>query len=298
MIVMLRGITIRELGKNLTIPPLVQTSKDIIDVIDFKNINFGEYDFIAQNGMAGPGKKHLHIYEFTENLCKNKKIPLLIRELPVIRNEKTSNWWRFSWNHYFLDEGIYPYDESCNRWEELKKKLNIEVKEWNRPGDLILICLQKPMDSALNRLHEKNIKYQDFCIDLIKNIKKISDRKILIRPHPKDPTDLIINLKFLFSDIELSCADSIYDDLNRSFCMITYNSTSSVESVIYGIPTITLDTSAVSKDVTFHSINNIESEIIFDRDKWLKEIAFMQWSEKEILSGYVWNLLKNKIWIN
>jgi hypothetical protein len=78
--------------------------------------------------------------------------------------------------------------------------------------------------------------------------------------------------------------------------MITYNSTSSDESVFCGIPTITLDTSAVSTEVTFHSLDNIESEINFDRDNWLKKIAFMQWSEKEITSGYVWELLKNKIY--
>jgi len=294
----MKGISVKELGKNQSIPQLVEKTKDVIDIIEFERIQNIECDFIAQNGMAGPGKKYLHIYQFTEKFCKNSKIPLLIRELPAIRNEQTNNWWRFSWNHYFLDEGIYPYDESYNRWDELKKKFCIEIKEWHRPGDVILICLQKPMDSALNRLHERNIKYQDFCIDLIKEIKKVSDRKILIRSHPKDPTDLIINLKFLFSDIEFSYSNSIYDDLNKSFCMITYNSTSSVESVMYGIPTITLDTSAVSEEVTFHSINDIESEIAFDRDKWLKKIAFMQWSEEEIKSGYVWNLLKNKIWRN
>lgn len=293
---MKRGIVVKELGKNLTIPPLVENSKDIIDIIEFNSIESYDFDFIAQNGMAGPGKKHLHMYQHIEKFCSNSKIPLLIRELPAIRNEQTSDWWRFSWNHYFLDEGIYPYDDSYNRWEELQKQFNIKIKEWHRPGDLILICLQKPMDSALHRLHNKNIDYKDFCIDLIKKIKKISGRKILIRPHPKDPTALIVNLKLLFPDIEVSTSESIQEDLNRSWCMITYNSTSSVESVFYGVSTITLDTGAVSAEVTSHTLDDIESDINFDRNNWLKKIAFMQWSEEEIKSGYVWKLLKDKIW--
>lgn len=293
---MKRGIVVKELGKNLTIPPLVKNSKDIIDIIEFNDIKSCELDFIAQNGMAGPGKKHLHMYQFTEEFCKNLKIPLLVRELPAIRNEQTSEWWRFSWNHYFLDEGIYPYDDSYDRWSELQKKLHIEIKNWHRPGGLILICLQKPMDSALNRLQIENFNYQDFCIDLIKKIKKISGRKILIRPHPKDPTALIVNLKLLFPDIEVSTSESIQEDLNRSWCMITYNSTSSVESVFYGVSTITLDTGAVSAEVTSHTLDDIESDINFDRNNWFKKIAFMQWSEEEIKSGYVWKLLKDKIW--
>lgn len=292
---MLKGIVVKELGKNLTIPPLVKNSEDTIEVIEFNKIESSKFDFIAQNGMAGPGKKYLHMYEFTEKFCKDKKIPLLIRELPAIRNEQTSGWWRFSWNHYFLDEGLYPYDDSYDRWSELQKKFNIEIKDWHRPGDIILICLQKPMDSALNRLHIKNFNYQDFCIDLIKKIKKVSDRKILIRPHPKDPTDLIVNLKLLFPNIEVSTSESIQEDLNRSWCMITYNSTSSVESVFYGVSTITLDTSAISTEVTSHTLDDIESDINFDRNNWLKKIAFMQWSEEEIKSGYVWKLLKNKM---
>jgi hypothetical protein len=294
----LKGIAIRELGKNLTIPPLVESSEDNIDIIHFSDIQSRDYDFIAQNGMAGPGKKPLHIYEFTEKLCKDKKIPLLIRELPAIRNDQTSNWWRFSWNHYFLDEGLYPYDDSYDRWSELQKKFNIEIKEWHRPGDCILFSLQKPMDSALNRLHQQNIDYQDFCIGIIDQLQKISDRKILIRPHPKDPTDLATNLKNRFPEIEITKSNSLQQDFDRSWCMITYNSTSGVDSVINGIHTITLDSSAVSTDVSFHSLDHIESDADFNRKEWLKRIAFMQWSDEEIKFGYVWNLLKFQIWKN
>lgn len=289
------GIAVCELGKNHTLPLLTSNSEDIIKLISFEKIKSLDYDFIAQNGMAGPGKKRLYIYEFIEKFCKDQTIPLLIRELPAIRKEQTAGWWRFSWNHYFLDEGIYPYDDSYDRWSELQKKFNIEIKKWHRPGNLILICLQKPMDSALNRLHGKNISYQDFCIDLIKQIKKISDRQILIRPHPKDPTELVSNLKSLFFDLEFSNSALIEEDLNRSWCMITYNSTSSVESIINGIPTITLDPSTVSREVSFHSLNDIETDVNFDREDWFKKIAFMQWSEEEIKSGYVWNLLKASI---
>lgn len=286
------GIAVSQLGKNHTLPLLTDNTDDSIRLVPFEKIQSIKYDFIAQNGTAGPGKKHLHIYQYTEKFCNDLKIPLLIRELPAIRNEQTSNWWRFSWNHYFLDEGIYPYDDSYNRWEELQKQFDIKIKEWHRPGDFILICLQKPMDSALNRLHISQVSYEDYCTNLIREIKKITTKKIIIRGHPKDPTNLSQKLCLLFSDVIISENISIYDDLNRSYCMITYNSTSSVESVFYGVPTITLDASCVSRDVTNHSLDQIENFDKFDRTEWFKKIAFMQWSPDEILSGKAWNYLK------
>jgi len=293
---MKKGVTVKELGKNLTLPIITENTKDAIDIISFYDLENKEFDFIAQNGIAGPGKKNLFMYEYIENKSTISKIPLLIRELPVLRNQKTEGWWRFSWNHYFYDQAIYPYDSSYNRWDELISKLNIKIYNWRHLGDSILICLQKPMDSALNRLHQSNVSYETYCVNLIDKIKKISDRKIIVRGHPKDPTNLALTIKKQFPTIEISQNISIFDDLDQSYCMITYNSTSSIESVLYGIPTITLDSSAVARDVTYHSIEQIECQNFLDREEWFKKIAFMQWSTEEIKNGYLWEILKEKVW--
>ena len=261
-------------------------------------------DFFVQNGMKKKARPKNEFYEQVELVSKQENIPILIRELPILRQislgqtdkhtEFADRWIRFSWNSFFMDEGIHPYDPTYNRWSELQNKYNIEVMPQKIRGDYVLFCLQLDGDSALNKLIYNNKKYKDYCCEEIKKIKKLTDRPILIRSHPLDKT-VIEHIKKTFKDtIEYSDSPDLYYDLNRSYCMVTYNSTSSVESVLYGTPTIALDSSAVTYPVA-NNLVDIENLKEFDLTEWLKRIAFMQWQGKELTSGYVWKLLKQTI---
>jgi hypothetical protein len=289
----LKGGLVKELPKNHSILNLFKNTEDTLDLISVSGLEELELDLLAQNGMAGPGKKNLSIYQTVENFSITNDVPLLIRELPAIRHTETTDWWRFSWNHYFLDKGIYPYDDAYDRWTELKSRLDIKIYNWRSLGEKILFILQKPLDSALNKLHVDQISYESYCIDVIKKIKEHTDRSIVLRKHPRDPSTLIRRLGEIFSDIEISQNRSLLEDFNDSHCVVTYNSTSSVESVFYGIPTICLDSSCVATDVSHHSLKDIENLVEFDRSDWLKKLAYMQWSPEEILSGKTWSFVKD-----
>lgn len=286
------GRVVKDLPKNHSILDICRNSNDSLELISVSELEKLELDFLAQNGMAGPGKKKLSIYQTVESFSKKNNISLLIRELPVIRHADTADWWRFSWNHYFLDRGIYPYDAAYDRWTELRNKLDIKIHDWRSLGDKILFILQKPLDSALNKLHDNQISYESYCIEVIEQIKKNTDRSVVLRKHPRDPSTLIHRLKGIFPEIEISQNKLLLEDLNDSHCVVTYSSTSSVESVFYGIPTVTLDPSCVATEVSHHSLEDIENLIEFDRDSWLKKLAFMQWSPEEIQSGKTWSFLK------
>lgn len=264
-----------------------------------ENLSNFDIDFFVQNGIKKPLRENNDIYEYVEKTGK----PILIREMPVLRDiaGKTQTkipfeqqWFRFSWNSFFMDDGIHPYDPSYDRWSEISKKYNIEVKNWQRRGDAILLNLQKDGDSALNRLTYSNIDYKQYIVDVIEKIKQINNRPLIIRGHPLDQI-VVPYLQNFFPDIEYSKNRSLYDDLDRSWCMITYNSTSCVEASLYGTPTITLDSSAVSWEVSQHYLNEIEKEHKIDRKEWCKKISFMQWQGSELTDGYVWNLLKKSI---
>jgi hypothetical protein len=277
-----------------------------INNIKKKNSDFllkQNYHFILQNGM----KKKTRLaeeYELVEKFSLENNIPILIRELPVLRRicidkvDKNTpykeRWFRFSWQSFFMDEGIHPYDPSYDRWGELKQKYNIEVRDWHRYGDYVLICLQLDGDSALNRLIYNDIEYKEYCYQKILEIKKQTDRPILIRNHPLDASvGKFLNNKFeKDNQVSFSNKEDLYEDLDRCWCMITYNSTSCVEAMLYGVPVITLDSSAVTHSLGF-DISKIETNHYPDRDCLLKKIAFMQWTGEECSSGYVWKLLKD-----
>ena len=288
---------------------ITSTNCDSFNRIPFKNIDFSNVDFFVQNGMKKKSRSNNQYYEHVENYSKNNKIPILIRELPVLRQICLSNtkkqtilndrWIRLSWNSFFMDEGLHPYDSSYDRWRKLQKEHNIIVYDWKSRGDYILFCLQLDGDSALNRLSYNNIRYKEYCKNTINRIKKLTDRPILIRSHPFDPTVKSFLMRNFKDDSQVCFSNSpdLYNDLDISYCMLTYNSTSSVESVLYGIPTIVLDTSAVATPVA-NKLDDMESLKEYDRDNWLKRIAFMQWQVNEMSDGYVWNLLKRTAELN
>ena len=277
------------------------TKQDEMIRVEYNELQTRTPDFFVQNGIKKKARDGNVFYERVETISNDQKIPILIRELPVIRqiclgqtDKQTTfddRWIRFSWNSFFMDEGLHPYDPSYDRWNELQKRYNLEIYPQKIRGDYILFSLQLDGDSALNRLIYKNIEYKDYCCNIIKKIKKLTDRPILIRSHPLDKT-VITHIQSVFGDtIHYSSYPDLYQDLDRSYCMVTYNSTSSVESTLYGTPTIVLDSSAVSYEVS-NKINNIESLSEFNLDNWLQKIAFMQWQGNELTDGYVWNLLK------
>ena len=59
---------------------------------------------------------------------------------------------RFTWNNILSYENNFPYDESYNRWDEIKRKYKIIIKDYQKQGDNILFLLQIPTDSSLNEL--------------------------------------------------------------------------------------------------------------------------------------------------
>ena len=304
------GVSIKECksAKIKNISRLIHSTKtDILNRLPFEKINFSEVDFVVQNGIKKKARHGNVFYENVELISKENNIPILIRELPVIRQiclghtdkhvSFDDRWIRFSWNSFFMDEGIHPYDPSYDRWSELQRYNNIIVRDWQSNGHFILFCLQLNGDSALNRLIYNDIDYNKYCEDTINKIKNLTDRPILVRGHPLDPA-VVTNLKRKFvndNKVTFSSTPNIYHALKVSHCMITYNSTSCVESILNGLPTIVLDSSAVAFPVS-NKLEDIENLKEFDRTEWLKKIAFMQWQGKELTDGYVWNLLKTLVW--
>lgn len=278
------------------------TGQDQLIPINLDDLAKTHCDFILQVGMPNEQKKYIdHVYK--EISLKNK--PILIKELPVLRSVKEivvgvkdvpfeKQWHRFSWNHYWADIGIHPYDSTYDRWSELVKKYNIETYDWQRRGDAVLVNCQLYGDSALARIWDSGKKYEDVIFNTVEKIKTITDRPIIVRPHPKDS-----KMKYFLQKqyhkgtrVSISSLENLYDDFNRAWCTVTYNSTSCVESVLYGLPTFTLDSSALTYNLIPNSLDDIEKNIFPNRNEWCKRIAFMQWSGEEMKSGYPWKLLR------
>lgn len=66
---------------------------------------------------------------------------------------------------------------------------------------------------------------------------------------------------------------------------VTLNSSVGVETVLQGIPTVTMDEAAMAWDVTSHRADESATP---DRTAWLHRLAWTQWSYDEIREGVPW----------
>lgn len=71
--------------------------------------------------------------------------------------------------------------------------------------------------------------------------------------------------------------------------VITWNSTTGVESVLQGVPTIALSKGSMVYDI---AQNRMVLEKLTNRNEWGRKIAYAQWTYKEIGCGDAWEHLK------
>ena len=239
-------------------------------------------------------------YQFI--LDSNK--PFLVSESPAFR--EFPEYSRLGWYSYKWTDGIFGNENSPpDRWNLFQQKTNIKIKDWNSPGDHILIMGQKEGDSSLNKLYEKYNSFYDWVEVLIKDIRRYSDRKIIIRPHPRNlghGIKLSKKVSGKYKNIEVS-EDIVSDgvsggasldrDLVNAHCVITYNSLSAVEAVTRGIPTYAFDDGSMIWPIAHKDLSQIENlKYDIDITQWCYDIAYTQWSIEENRKGVSWAHLK------
>ena len=159
------------------------------------------------------------------------------------------------------------------------KDLNIELKPWKQPDKkrkYVLFCGQTYNDANVNDLND----YQEWLTKTLEFLLEKSDRKIIYRGHPlelRGPT--------LPEGVRLSTGRTIEQDFALAATVVSHSSNSCVESVIEGIPSFVTSKKSVAWDVTSHDLSEINNPKIFDREQWLNNLAYTQWSLKEIEEG-------------
>ena len=87
---------------------------------------------------------------------------------------------------------------------------------------------------------------------------------------------------------------SIFDDLKDCHCLVTYQSVAAVESVLFGVPAITLAPTAADS-VCEKNLSKVETPSWPDqitREKWAHHLAYGQYHIDELKNGYANFLLQ------
>lgn len=227
------------------------------------NINKGKHSFIADSNLFNYAVGKMHNMQYL----------------------------RYSMDGVFPTTGNYFTNTvDPNRWNQIQKDLNISMKDWRPRGVHVLICTQRNGGWSMGGL-----SVVDWLTKTIKEVRKHTDRPIIVRGHPGDKHAP----KYLKNkDWQVSKAPSIIDDLRNAHCSITYNSSPSVASAIEGIPTFITDpTPQISQAyaVANTDLSNVENPLMFERTEWVQKLAMSHWNFNELSSGDAWAHMRDYV---
>ena len=190
---------------------------------------------------------------------------------------------RYSLNGVFYNKNNYANANSNDsKWNQIQHKLNLELKPWRSHGDHVLVCLQRDGGWSM-----KGTDMSLWTHRTIKHLRSITQRPIVIRPHPKHKMDLseLTALPGVRSSVD-GC--SLQQDLANAWAAVFCNSSSSVAAVLAGIPVFADDDDCVAWAVANQDLGSIETPNMPDRTQWLNDLSAAHWTDHESQTGKIY----------
>jgi len=246
--------------------------------------------------MLNPGivDKQIEVSLLPDSLVDNCKEPIFLRGI-------TGKVLKYRYNHnmpfWYMDTGYWGNYRDANNFKGFKIWHRI-VKNGLQHGPIIQRSADRweyhkykipkrkvqGKDILLIPASAKSAKFYGIDNDLwidqtIEQLKQFTDRPIRVRNKLSRTHRIIEN--------------TIFDDLDSTHCAITYNSIAATESVLYGVPVITLAPNAADP-VSEKRIEKVENPYFPDKDlifEWACHLAYGQVSSFEFENGHAYRLL-------
>lgn len=211
---------------------------------------------------------------YQRSIRENK--PVIILE---VGNLKRGETWRVSLYNINRD-GFFANQEDLDPQRSQKLKIDLKSENFNRNAS-ILIATQH--DQSLQWRGQP--KLHQWIENITAEIRKFSDREIVIRPHPRCPLNFLNKTKGIKIDTPKKLQNT-YDEYDIDFnyhCIINHNSGPTVQSAIFGTPII-CHSSGLAYDVSdiFERIENIQ---LPERTEWFLKLCHTEWTVAEIESA-------------
>jgi len=151
------------------------------------------------------------------------------------------------------------------RWRYSKPKKN---------KGFVLIC---PPSEKVMKFYGKDLR--KWMKDTIAEVKKFSDREIIIREKP-GRTERVTN-------------NTIWEAMNGAHCVLTYNSIAATEALLAGVPAIALAPNAATVlcNTKVSEIENLYQPIEDDIVPYAAHLSYCQFTHSELRSGIAWTII-------
>ena len=266
-------------------------------------ISTGMYEECDVAVIFGSWKDRKDRHHVVKNDIIKKAKKFIVLETPIIGRGPVTDimqddWYRIGINGFLADTGNFN-NKNCDdkRWQKIKKELDVNFLPWRGTSShitskCIQIILQLPGDASLN-----GIDISDWALNCVKEIRKIeTNRHIKIRKSqiPREYSEELINIKEKYGNLEIydGTKDNIINELSDTWASVTYSSGFAVDSILYGVPSITMSPSSFGYSISSNSINDLSNLKMQNRNQWINNLSYCQWSHEEIEDGLPWNHLK------
>lgn len=256
-------------------------------------------DVAVVQGFVHPGSKnslHLNLRKavFEKQQREGKRSIIVDSNLFLYADPgNTRGYLRYSYDGIFPNTGEYcNADPDAQRWNKISQELGLSLKPTKRDGRNILICCQRDGGWSMG-----DNKLLPWLVKTVTEIKRWSDRRIVIRFHPGDKN--VLNHKrslarYRLPNVVVSHNENILQDFVTAYAVVNYNSSPAIASAVEGIPTFVLDPEhSQAADVAHHSLSELENIREFDREAWAYRMAQMHWNLQELKDGTAWQHLRN-----
>jgi len=206
------------------------------------------------------------------------------------------------WDYFFTDHAYFNGGHfSPNPWYRITKnaQVNITIKNrpsdrfeqifakqilpWQESGNKIIIC---PPTGAITWFYD----LQTWLSTTLEALRKQTDREIIVRDKPMDPqVGTNAGITNLVGFNKTSEDRPLEEDLAEAHAVVTFNSGVGVKAACQGIPVICGPECAAYP--VANKIEDIESLKKPDREPWLYNLAYSQFTLNEIKSGFAYQTL-------
>ena len=204
--------------------------------------------------------------------------------------DNAGTYLRYSLGGPFYDRAEYAnHSSDSTKWQEIQRNLQIQMKPTRINGGYILIGMQRDGGFSM-----KSLSPMAWLTCKIQEIRKYTNREIVIRPHPGkfDMTEFaeFQAKNYVRQNVRVinPLQSTLLQNLESAQSAVFFNSSASVAAVLEGVPVFVDDASAVTWSVAHHDIAQIESPQVFVRDQWIQDLATAHWSDEDGRTGKIY----------
>lgn len=195
-----------------------------------------------------------------------------------------SRFLRYSLGGVFYNTNNYANENSTDaKWRQISRTFpSLRLDPWRQNGNHILLCLQRDGGWSM-----KGEDLRTWAESTVARLRQITDRPILVRPHPRAKIDTKSLTRYpnVYASTEGS---TLQQDIRGAWASVFYNSSSSVASILAGVPVFAHDSDCVAWKVANTNINDIERPCMPEREQWLWDLAACHWSDEESRDGQIY----------